>query len=142
VQQIAAKLQVAKSTLYVYLRHRGVAIGALQPPAALSGAAPIPSIGFEAPEENRSGPCCGAPLSRQTSAARRTGRTRWRREDTTDLGCSAWCTSAGRCHGGRGGPCDGSNKATKHTRRRAYAQGVCIPIESHPPCVLSVGEGR
>jgi DNA invertase Pin-like site-specific DNA recombinase len=32
VQQIAAKLQIAKSTLYVYLRHRGVAIGALQQP--------------------------------------------------------------------------------------------------------------
>jgi hypothetical protein len=27
VQQIAEKLNIAKSTLYVYLRHRGVAIG-------------------------------------------------------------------------------------------------------------------
>ena len=32
VQQIAEKLNIAKSTLYVYLRHRGVAIGALQQP--------------------------------------------------------------------------------------------------------------
>jgi DNA invertase Pin-like site-specific DNA recombinase len=30
VQQIAAKLHIAKSTLYGYLRHRGAAIGALQ----------------------------------------------------------------------------------------------------------------
>jgi DNA invertase Pin-like site-specific DNA recombinase len=32
VQQIAEQLQIAKSRLYVYLRHRGVAIGALQQP--------------------------------------------------------------------------------------------------------------
>jgi phage antirepressor YoqD-like protein len=30
VRQIAAKLNIAKSTLYVYLRHRGVAIGPYQ----------------------------------------------------------------------------------------------------------------
>ena len=86
VQQIAEKLHIAKSTLYVYLRHRGVAIGASAAPATLSGAAPSPSIGFAAPEESRSCPCCGSSLSRQTSAARRAGRTRWRRADTTD-----WC---------------------------------------------------
>jgi DNA invertase Pin-like site-specific DNA recombinase len=39
VQQIAAKLQIAKSTLYVYLRHRGVAIGAVQQPLLPS---PVP----------------------------------------------------------------------------------------------------
>ena len=45
VQQIAAKLRIAKSTLYVYLRHRGVAIGPAQQPlpplaAPLRGHAP------------------------------------------------------------------------------------------------------
>lgn len=30
VRQIAEKLRIAKSALYVYLRHRGVAIGAYQ----------------------------------------------------------------------------------------------------------------
>jgi DNA invertase Pin-like site-specific DNA recombinase len=39
VQQIAEKLHIAKSTLYVYLRHRGVAIGALQQPLLPS---PVP----------------------------------------------------------------------------------------------------
>jgi DNA invertase Pin-like site-specific DNA recombinase len=40
VQQIAEKLHIAKSTLYVYLRHRGVAIGALQQPLLPSPAPP------------------------------------------------------------------------------------------------------
>jgi len=40
VQQIAEKLNIAKSTLYVYLRHRGVAIGALQQPLLPSPAPP------------------------------------------------------------------------------------------------------
>jgi DNA invertase Pin-like site-specific DNA recombinase len=39
VQQIAEKLHIAKSTLYGYLRHRGVSIGALQQPLLPS---PVP----------------------------------------------------------------------------------------------------
>ena len=42
VQQIAEKLHIAKSTLYVYLRHRGVAIGALQHPLLPSPTPPRP----------------------------------------------------------------------------------------------------
>jgi DNA invertase Pin-like site-specific DNA recombinase len=60
VQQIAAKLHIAKSTLYVYLRHRGVAIGALQQPL-------LPS-----PTPLRSQPSASKP-PRRTGAARATG---------------------------------------------------------------------
>jgi hypothetical protein len=60
VQPIAAKLQIAKSTLYAYLRHRGVAIGALQP---LLLPSPVPS---------RSHPS-SAPPARRTGTARAAG---------------------------------------------------------------------
>jgi DNA invertase Pin-like site-specific DNA recombinase len=40
VQQIAAKLHITKRTLYGYLRQRGVAIGAVQPPLLPSLALP------------------------------------------------------------------------------------------------------
>jgi DNA invertase Pin-like site-specific DNA recombinase len=60
VQQIAEKLHIAKSTLYVYLRHRGVAIGALQQPLLPSPAPP------------RSRPSASKPL-RGAEAARAAG---------------------------------------------------------------------
>jgi hypothetical protein len=60
VQQIAEKLHIAKSTLYVYLRHRGVAIGALQQPLLPSPAPP------------RSHPSASKP-PRRTGAARAAG---------------------------------------------------------------------
>jgi len=60
VQQIAEKLHIAKSTLYVYLRHRGVAIGALQQPL-------LPS-----PTPPRSWPSASKP-PRRAGAARTAG---------------------------------------------------------------------
>ena len=59
VQQIAAKLNIAKSTLYVYLRHRGVAIGSLQqhppPPPAPPRSRPSSSK-----PQRRAGAACAA----------------------------------------------------------------------------------
>jgi DNA invertase Pin-like site-specific DNA recombinase len=62
VQQIAEKLHIAKSTLYVYLRHRGVAIGALQQSLLPSPAPP------------RSRPAASKPL-RGAEAARAAGHS-------------------------------------------------------------------
>jgi len=61
VQQIAEQLQIAKSTLYVYLRHRGVAIGVLQQPL------------LPPPEPVRSRPSSPTP-ARRAGASRAAGQ--------------------------------------------------------------------
>ena len=129
VAQIAEQLRIAKSTLYVYLRHRRVAIGAsrdgLLPSPVPPQAPPLSSK----PRRRRA--CCacdGARIRGRIPGARCLCAIRYRRADTAH----SWLACL-RAHG------EPARSDGAQMRRRSDAPGIHIPIESHPPGVLGLG---